>query len=83
MTTSSLPAGKVGVPYAATLAAADGAAPYAWVIVPGALPAGLALDAATGRITGTPSVAGTFPLTVRVTDAAGASAAKDLTLRVA
>ncbi len=83
VTTSSLPAGKVGVPYAATLAAADGATPYTWAIVSGALPAGLALDAATGQLTGTPSVAGTFPLTVRVTDAASGSAAKDLTLRVA
>lgn len=68
ITSSSLPNGMVGQPYAAPLAAMGGTAPYTWSIATGALPAGLAIDVATGAITGTPSAAGLFTFRVRVVD---------------
>jgi Putative Ig domain len=74
---------EVGVPFTATPATTGGAAPLAWSVARGSLPAGLALDPATGAITGTPTASGSFPLTLAVTDAAGSSAAVDLTLAIA
>ena len=57
ITTSSLPSGQVGVAYSTTLAASGGTTPYSWSITSGSLPAGLNLNASTGAITGTPTVA--------------------------
>jgi len=69
ITTSSLPAGTVGNAYAATLAANGGTSPYKWSLASGTLPAGLALNAATGAITGTPSApANQLSLTFQVSD---------------
>jgi Putative Ig domain len=71
ITTSSLPAGKVGVAYAATLAATGGTAPYAWSVASGALPTGLSLSTTTGVISGTPTAAATnASVSFRVTDSA-------------
>ena len=53
-----------------------------WSITAGALPSGLALSSATGAIGGTPSSAGSFALTVRVTDSAAATASQAYTLTV-
>jgi hypothetical protein len=67
-TTSPLPNGTVGLAYPGSLAAQNGTSPYSWSITAGSLPAGLALNAGSGAIAGTPSTAGTFSFTVRVTD---------------
>src|SRR5208283_5398768 len=72
--TTSLPAGTAGTSYSATLAATGGTSPYRWSISSGSLPAGLSLNANTGAITGTPTVAGTSNFTVQVTDANNLSA---------
>jgi hypothetical protein len=53
---------------------AGGVAPHAWTLASGALPAGVTLDRATGALTGTPTAAGTFPLTLTVTDSQGVAA---------
>ena len=45
VTTTSLPAGTVGIAYSQTLAATGGQSPYTWSLSSGALPAGLTLDA--------------------------------------
>ncbi|HEV2087937.1 MAG TPA: Ig domain-containing protein, partial [Cryptosporangiaceae bacterium] len=79
VTTEVLPAAQVGQPYEAPLAASDGTLPYAdWIAAP--LPAGLALNAATGVISGTPADPGTVDVVVSV---AGANAARSATREVA
>lgn len=74
---------EVGVPFTATPATSGGAAPLAWSVARGSLPAGLALNPATGAITGTPAASGSFPLTLAVTDGAGSGATVELTLAIA
>jgi Putative Ig domain len=68
VTTSSLPNGTTGQSYSAMLGAAGGLAPYSWSLISGGLPAGLALNAGTGGITGTPTTDGTSSFTVQVAD---------------
>jgi len=59
ITTPSLPAGQVGVPYSAQLTVTGGSPGYTWALTGGQLPAGLSLDTAAGLISGTPTQAGT------------------------
>jgi len=68
-----LNAGQQGVVYVANSLTPSGVytAPLAWTISAGALPGGLAINSATGSVTGTPSAAGTFVFTVRAQDSTG------------
>ena len=66
LTISSPPSGTVGTVYSGTIPVSGGTAPYTCAITAGSLPAGLSLSGCL--ITGTPSVAGTTPLTIRATD---------------
>jgi uncharacterized protein YhjY with autotransporter beta-barrel domain len=68
---ASLPDAIAGTPYSQALSVTPASQPLTYAISGGALPAGLALDPATGRITGTPTGTGTATFTVQVTDAAG------------
>ena len=69
--TADLPDGLAGSDYIAELRADGGAPPYEWT-VEGRLPPGLTLDAdQTAMITGTPTVAGTYPLVFEVRDQGG------------
>jgi len=65
---------ELGVALTLKPAFAGGVAPHAWTLASGALPAGVTLDRATGALTGTPTAAGTFPLTLIVTDSQGVAA---------
>ncbi len=83
VTTTSPPLGARGQAYTTTLTASGGRPRYAWALRAGALPAGLALDGATGVISGTPTTAGDIGrFTVRVIDADGFVADRDLVLGV-
>ncbi|MGA8540707.1 MAG: putative Ig domain-containing protein, partial [Terriglobales bacterium] len=68
VTTASLPTGVINNSYSATLAASGGAGAFTWSLTSGSLPTGLTLNTATGVISGTPTVTGSFPITVKVTD---------------
>ncbi|MDP3273760.1 MAG: Ig domain-containing protein [Deltaproteobacteria bacterium] len=78
ITTVALPAGVVAVGYTAMLDASDPANPpiasmirdpFTWSAT--GLPPGLMLNPATGAITGTPTMAGTFTVVVTVNDGDG------------
>ena len=73
--TASLPPYTSGASYSQTLTATGGSPPFTWSLGSGSLPPGLALDPA-GAIRGTPTTAGSYTFSVRVTDSAGASAMK-------
>ncbi|MBP1967661.1 hypothetical protein GQF04_23625 [Paenibacillus aceris] len=72
ITTSTLPSGEVGTPYSQTLVV-TGNTPITWGIASGSLPAGLSLEASTGKISGTPTAAGTASFTVKATNDAGST----------
>jgi hypothetical protein len=83
ITTSALANGQVGKPYSSKLAASGGTAPYTWTLGAGSLPAGLALDAASGTISGTPTaIAARLALTFTVTDAAAGAHSATLPLAI-
>jgi hypothetical protein len=67
ITTTSLKTPVRGTAYKVTLAAKGGTTPYKWSVSKGTLPTGLTLS--KGVIQGTPTTAGTFPFTLKVTDA--------------
>jgi hypothetical protein len=67
-TAGALAGGIVGTPYSVALAGAGGITPFTWSITQGALPAGLALNATTGVLTGTPTAPGSASFTVTLTD---------------
>jgi hypothetical protein len=63
-----LPAAQATKAYTATLAATGGIGSPTWTVTSGALPTGLTLNAATGKITGTPTAAGNSAFTLSVQD---------------
>lgn len=67
VTTSALPSEDAFGWYSASIKAVGGRSPRTWSLADGALPPGLKLSTA-GRITGRPTAAGTFSLTVQVVD---------------
>jgi hypothetical protein len=81
--TAALPNGMVGNVYCQTLAAAGGSGTYNWTFATGSnpLPTGLTLDG-TGAITGTPTIAGNFNITVQATDTNNLTATRTLSITI-
>ena len=71
ISTSTLPNGVTGNAYTAPVTVAWGVAPYSTSVL--GLPAGLSFDGVS--VIGTPTVAGTFTVSVNTTDSLGVSAA--------
>lgn len=82
ITISALPNATVGQPYSAIVSAEGGTDPLTWSITSGDLPPGITLNTSNGLISGTPSTAGTYNITIRVTDATGQFVEANLTLSV-
>jgi hypothetical protein len=83
ITTTYLPAARANVEYERSFAASGGAptGTLAFSVSAGSLPAGLTL-AADGKLTGTPTATGAFPITVRVSDGQSGEATRQFTLNV-
>ncbi len=79
VTTTSLPGGQAGQSYSATVAGSGGTAPLTWSAQ--GLPPGLSI-ASTGQISGTPLDPGTFSVTVKATDAAGAADSRTISVDI-
>lgn len=79
----TLAGGTAGAAYSQAITATGGTPPYTFSVSSGSLPGGLALDPATGLITGTPVAGGTFTFTVIVVDNAGQRAARSFSLAIA
>jgi hypothetical protein len=82
--TTLLPFGVVAQPYREPILAYGGTRPYTWELTSGTLPSGLAFDAATGEVVGTPSQDGHFDISVRVVDSSTPpeSASASVTLQI-
>jgi hypothetical protein len=80
--TASFPVGTVGASYSTTLSVTGGTPGYTWSTTKGALPAGLQLNALTGTINGTPTLAGSFSFSAQVQDAKGSTSSAGFTLSV-
>jgi len=77
-----LATGVVGQAYSAMLSASGGVPPYSWTVASGLLPQGLALNAASAQISGTPSAAGNFSFVIKVSDQVSATAVSSCTVTI-
>ncbi len=79
--TTVLPTAYLSSVYNFQLATTGGNPPAAWSIISGSLPTGITVSA-SGLISGTPTNAGSYPITVRTVDLQGAAVTRALTLTV-
>jgi large repetitive protein len=86
--TSTLFPGIVGGAFAQNFFVSGGAAPYTWSVTAGQLPPGLTLQTfsdprdANDELAGTPTTAGTYTFTMKLSDYAGQQATQQFTLAI-
>lgn len=68
ISTSALPITPAGSAFSFALSATGGFTPYTWTLISGPLPAGITLGS-NGILSGTSTQIGTYPLTIKVSDA--------------
>jgi hypothetical protein len=81
ITTGAMPEGALRRAYSQKLIAAGGTSPYRWSVQKGSLPPGLSLEA-SGLVSGSPTVLGSYRFTVQVADQAARVDERELTLAV-
>jgi hypothetical protein len=74
---------EVGAVYSQTNVANGGFTPYTYRVSGGAIPNGTTLNTATGTVSGTPTVAGTFSYTITVTDLDGKTVSVSTSVTIA
>jgi hypothetical protein len=70
ISTADIPSGVVGISYQYGFETSGGTAPLTWS-ESGTLPGGITFDPTMAQLTGTPTVAGSFPMIIGVHDSAG------------
>jgi hypothetical protein len=77
------PLGEVGIRFnTTTFTATGGSGTFTWSLSSGALPAGVALDATSGTISGAPLKAGNYEFVLTATDSEGRAASTSSAMRV-
>jgi hypothetical protein len=85
ITTGVLANAQAGIQFQASLTATGGLQPYQWSVASGTLPSGISLNAASGVLSGKPSLGGQFDFSVQLSDSSSPkpqTAMKALTLAV-
>ena len=77
-----LPPGTLAQAYSTSLVAAGGSQPYTWEVTAGSLPPGLNLNPAAGVLSGTPTSAGNYTFTIKVSDNTSDFTLKEFTMAV-
>ncbi len=80
-TSPLLPNGQVGTLYYAALNATGDNPPFSWTVISGSPPPGVSL-AASGVVSGTPTIAGTYNFTARVTDSIAGTASQPFIITI-
>jgi len=81
ITTTELPDCVYGIAYSQQLTASGGTTPYTWTVSEGEVPDGLTLKE-SGLLSGTPTNAGTYSFTIKVTDSQGISTTEFFTVMI-
>jgi len=85
---STLEPGTVGQAFGQNFFLSGGAGPYSWAVAAGKLPPGLTLQTfaaptdASNELAGTPTTAGTFAFTMRLTDFSGQQATQSFSITI-
>ncbi|HYI02284.1 lamin tail domain-containing protein [Hyalangium sp.] len=81
ITSATVPSATSGLAYEFVLGATGGQPPLRWTLADGSLPPSVSLSS-SGNLSGVPGGQGSYPFTVRVQDANGALATRQLSLEV-